>query len=121
MKEISEKIEEKFVEELLDKVVKRAVEVIENRKPWNQGDIGPATLRREEAAQYLGISITFLNKLINEREIPCIRPHGPGRGRMILFRRVALDGWMKAKEEESLKSEEDLAEEMNDGYKFKVN
>jgi excisionase family DNA binding protein len=46
-------------------------------------------IRLEEAAEYLGVSKSYLYKLTSKSEIPHFKP----KGKTIYFRRVDLDNW----------------------------
>ncbi|MCL5779595.1 MAG: helix-turn-helix domain-containing protein [Firmicutes bacterium] len=60
-----------------------------------------ATLRSREAADYLGVSLWFLQKLARENKIPCIRVSP----RLILFRKESLDEWLQQQEQANVRRE----------------
>lgn len=66
----------------------------------------PATVTVNDAADYIGVSVSTLRRYYLNGIIPCIRPGGR-RGR-VLFRIKSLDEWMDKMEEESYKSIYDL-------------
>jgi excisionase family DNA binding protein len=55
------------------------------------------TLSAKDAAKYIGISYWLILEISKRKEIPCIRV-----GSRVLFRRDALDNWMKDREAESI-------------------
>ena len=67
----------------------------------NLAKVERTTLTMRETAEYLGISYWLVNQLVRRREIPCARVGG-----RVLFRVQALDGYLKEKEEKSLKYQE---------------
>lgn len=50
--------------------------------------------RIDAAAAYLGVSTSFLRKMVRERRIPFAR----AGSKVLLFRRKALDVWLEPKE-----------------------
>jgi len=60
-----------------------------------------STIDVEEAAAYLGVSISTLRKYYQTGVLPCIRLRKGGR---VLFRTNSLDSWMDKMEEESYRS-----------------
>jgi excisionase family DNA binding protein len=52
---------------------------------------GRRYLRRVEAAKKLGISLSTLDRWTKRGIIPCVRPDGPGRHRVVLYPEDALD------------------------------
>ena len=57
-----------------------------------------STIPVEEAAAYLGVSISTLRRYYQEGVLPCIRLRKGGR---VLFRTRSLDSWMDKMEEDS--------------------
>ena len=55
------------------------------------------TLTAKEAAEYLGISYWLITQLVRRKQIPCSRV-----GKRILFRKEALDVYLRKKENDSL-------------------
>ena len=53
-------------------------------------------LTRSEAAFYIGISVTSLNKIIHGRDFPALVRIGNGRGR-VFVNREKLDEWLDEK------------------------
>ena len=62
------------------------------------------TMSVKEAALYLGVSKDIIYELTRKKNIPHLR-----LGRRILFRKNALDIWMREMEKSSLKVEKDIA------------
>ncbi|WP_226897345.1 helix-turn-helix domain-containing protein [Priestia megaterium] len=58
----------------------------------------------KEAALYMGVSKDTIYELTRKKNIPHLR-----LGRRILFRKNALDIWMREMEKSSLKVEKDIA------------
>ncbi len=58
------------------------------------------TLTMKETAEYLGVSYWLVTQLVKRKQIPCSRVGGK-----VLFRKEALDSYLKQKEEASTKSE----------------
>ena len=56
-----------------------------------------------EAAEYIGYSVGYIYKLVAINAIPCYAPNG-GR---IIFNRVELDEWIKAKGKRQGKPEDE--------------
>jgi len=52
-----------------------------------------STLKAREAAAYLGVSYLLLREMAKRGEVPHIRA-----GRLVLFRKEALDRWMDEQE-----------------------
>lgn len=55
------------------------------------------TLTAKEAAEYLGISYWLITQLVRRKQIPCSRV-----GKRILFRKEALDNYLRSKEDDSI-------------------
>lgn len=55
------------------------------------------TLTAKEAADYLGISYWLITQLVRRKQIPCSRV-----GKRILFRKEALDNYLRSKEDDSI-------------------
>lgn len=53
-------------------------------------------LTRREAAFYIGVSVTSLNKIIHDRDFPALVRIGYGRGR-VFVNRERLDEWINQK------------------------
>ncbi|MBE2973391.1 helix-turn-helix domain-containing protein [Bacillus megaterium] len=62
------------------------------------------TMSVKEAALYMGVSKDTIYELTRKKNIPHLR-----LGRRILFRKNALDIWMREMEKSSLKVEKDIA------------
>lgn len=58
------------------------------------------TLTMKETAKYLGVSYWLVTQLIKRKQIPCSRVGGK-----VLFRKEALDSYLKQKEEASTTNE----------------
>lgn len=58
------------------------------------------TLTMKETAEYLGVSYWLVTQLVKRKQIPCSRVGGK-----VLFRKEALDSYLKAKEEASITNE----------------
>ena len=56
-------------------------------------EIPRATFKAREAAEYLGVSYWLILEMAKRGEIPHIRA-----GRLVLFRKEALDRWMDEQE-----------------------
>lgn len=54
------------------------------------------TLTMKETAEYLGVSYWLVTQLVKRKQIPCSRVGGK-----VLFRKEALDSYLKQKEEAS--------------------
>ena len=57
-----------------------------------------STLKAREAAAYLGVSYWLLLEMAKRGEVPHIRA-----GRLVLFRKEALDAWMRQQEQLSIR------------------
>ncbi len=57
-----------------------------------------STLKAREAAAYLGVSYWLLLEMAKRGEVPHIRA-----GRLVLFRKEALDAWMRQQEKLSIR------------------
>ena len=57
-----------------------------------------STLKAREAAAYLGVSYWLLLEMAKRGEVPHIRA-----GRLVLFRKEALDDWMRQQEQLSIR------------------
>lgn len=57
-----------------------------------------STLKAKEAAAYLGVSYWLLLEMAKRGEVPHIRA-----GRLVLFRKEALDDWMRQQEQLSVR------------------
>jgi excisionase family DNA binding protein len=57
-----------------------------------------STLKAREAAAYLGVSYWLLLEMAKRGEVPHIRA-----GRLVLFRKEALDDWMRQQEQLSVR------------------
>ena len=57
-----------------------------------------STLKAREAAAYLGVSYWLLLEMAKRGEVPHIRA-----GRLVLFRKEALDAWMRQQEQLSVR------------------
>lgn len=102
-------LEQLMLNKLIDGLVKKAVKRLKEMEPWErENNIPRQTLKSNEAAKYLGISPSLLNKL----DIPCLRPTGEGKGRKKLYRIKRLDEWMEKQEIESMKTTEDYLDDM---------
>ena len=55
------------------------------------------TLTMKEAAEYLGISYWLVTQLVKRKQIPCSRVGGK-----VLFRKEALDNYLKNQEDASI-------------------
>ena len=58
------------------------------------------TLTMKETAEYLGVSYWLVTQLVKRKRIPCSRVGGK-----VLFRKEALDNYLKQKEEASTTNE----------------
>lgn len=58
------------------------------------------TLTMKETAEYLGVSYWLVTQLVKRKLIPCSRVGGK-----VLFRKEALDNYLKQKEEASTTNE----------------
>lgn len=58
------------------------------------------TLTMKETAEYLGVSYWLITQLVKRKQIPCSRVGGK-----VLFRKEALDNYLKQKEEASTTNE----------------
>lgn len=58
------------------------------------------TLTMKETAEYLGVSYWLVTQLVKRKQIPCSRVGGK-----VLFRKEALDSYLKQKEEASTTNE----------------
>ena len=58
------------------------------------------TLTMKEAAEYLGISYWLVTQLVKRKQIPCSRVGGK-----VLFRKEALDNYLKNQEDASITKE----------------
>ena len=58
------------------------------------------TLTMKETAEYLGVSYWLVTQLVKRKQIPCSRVGGK-----VLFRKEALDDYLKQKEEASTTNE----------------
>lgn len=58
------------------------------------------TLTMKETAEYLGVSYWLVTQLVKRKQIPCSRVGGK-----VLFRKEALDNYLKQKEEASTTNE----------------
>ena len=58
------------------------------------------TLTMKETAEYLGVSYWLVTQLVKRKQIPCSRV-----GVKVLFRKEALDNYLKQKEEASTTNE----------------
>ena len=58
------------------------------------------TLTMKETAEYLGVSYWLVTQLVKRKQIPCSRVGGK-----VLFRKEALDSYLKQKEEASATNE----------------
>ena len=58
------------------------------------------TLTMRETAEYLGVSYWLVTQLVKRKQIPCSRVGGK-----VLFRKEALDNYLKQKEEASTTNE----------------
>ncbi|RDW15997.1 DNA-binding protein [Oceanobacillus chungangensis] len=56
-----------------------------------------STMTAKETAEYLGISIDTVYKLVREKKIPCFQI-----GRRKLFKREAIDNWIEEQIESSV-------------------
>jgi len=54
----------------------------------------------KEAAEYLGVSIETIYKMVRERQIPHFRVRN-----IILFSKKAIDEWVEQQEQESVASD----------------
>ena len=57
-----------------------------------------STLKAKEAAAYLGVSYWLLLEMAKRGEVPHIRA-----GKLVLFRKEALDDWMRQQEQLSIR------------------
>ena len=57
-------------------------------------------LTMKETAEYLGVSYWLVTQLVKRKQIPCSRVGGK-----VLFRKEALDNYLKQKEEASTTNE----------------
>lgn len=57
------------------------------------------TLTMKETAEYLGVSYWLVTQLVKRKQIPCSRVGGK-----VLFRKEALDNYLKKQEEASINS-----------------
>ncbi len=57
-----------------------------------------STLKAKEAAAYLGVSYWLLLEMAKRGEVPHIRA-----GKLVLFRKEALDDWMRQQEQLSVR------------------
>lgn len=55
------------------------------------------TLKADETAEYLGVSIDLIYKLVREKRIPYAK-----MGRRILFKKEAIDKWLDIQMEEAV-------------------
>lgn len=62
--------------------------------------ISRTTLTMKETAEYLGVSYWLVTQLVKRKQIPCSRVGGK-----VLFRKEALDNYLKQKEEASTTNE----------------
>lgn len=62
--------------------------------------ISRTTLTMKETAEYLGVSYWLVTQLVKRKQIPCSRVGGK-----VLFRKEALDSYLKQKEEASTTNE----------------
>lgn len=58
------------------------------------------TLTMKETAEYLGVSYWLVTQLVKRKQIPCSRVGGK-----VLFRKEALDSYLKQKEKASTTNE----------------
>ncbi|MFZ5612095.1 MAG: excisionase family DNA-binding protein [Bacillota bacterium] len=63
-------------------------------------------MRSKQAAEYIGTSTWFLQKLARENKIPCIRVSP----RLILFRKESLDAWLEQQEQASINKPEPVVQ-----------
>ena len=113
----SEEMEQLMMNKLINGLVKKAVKRIKDMKPWErENNVPRQTLKSSEAAKYLGISESLLNKL----DIPCLRPTGEGKGRKKLYRIKRLEEWMEKQEAESMKTAEDYLDDQMTEDEMKV-
>lgn len=61
-------------------------------------EIKRTTLTMKEASEYLGISYWLINQLVKRKEIPFLKLGGK-----YLFRVAALEDYLNAKEQQSLR------------------
>lgn len=57
------------------------------------------TLTMKETAEYLGVSYWLVTQLVKRKQIPCSRVGGK-----VLFRKEALDNYLKKQEDASINS-----------------
>ena len=57
------------------------------------------TLTMKETAEYLGVSYWLVTQLVKRKKIPCSRVGGK-----VLFRKEAIDNYLKKQEEASINS-----------------
>ena len=62
--------------------------------------ISRTTLTMKETAEYLGVSYWLVTQMVKRKQIPCSRVGGK-----VLFRKEALDNYLKQKEEASTTNE----------------
>lgn len=106
---MTDEMEKAIMDKLIFGLVEKTIERIESIDPWeNKNFIKRATLTKEFAAKYIGISTSTLDKL----NIPRIYPNGEGQGRMVLYQKETIDKWLKEKEKESIKT---IADFVNEG------
>jgi hypothetical protein len=58
--------------------------------PLNEEDLNHR-MTRPQAADYLGMSVTTLDRLVAAQAIEVIRPSGRPRGRVVITKRACLD------------------------------
>ena len=101
----SAEMEKLMLDKLVYGLIEKTVERLEALKPWeNENYIQPATMKRQEAARYIGISPMTLDKL----DIPKVHPNGVGYGRIVLYRKETIDEWLREKEIEDNKTTEEF-------------
>jgi len=109
---MTSEMEKAILDKLVFGLIEKAVERLEAIRPWEEENyIKPATMRRTDAAHYMGISPTLLDKL----NIPKIHPNGVGRGKTVLYRRETIDDWLRKRElEENKTIDEFIGDEFSD-------
>lgn len=115
---MTNEMEKAILDKLVLGLIEKAVERLEAIKPWERENyIKPATMKKKEAAHYLGISTPLLDRLC----ITKIHPNGVGPGRLVLYRRETIDEWLRKKELEDNKTFEDYLDDEVSEEDLKVN
>lgn len=84
----------------MDKELKKVADLITAKLSLNTKEV----LTSEEAANYMGVSKSYLYKLTMEKKIPHYKP----MGKMVYFNRQELEQWLQANR---VATDEDLSQQ----------